>query len=110
MRFIHQLQGWPCLRWDAAEIEDELSAASFELGKFSGRLNAIGFNLQQEAVCEALSSEILQSAAIEGERLNRDDVRSSVNARRCGFIHCRRRFRKRRIPITKSWNAPSAVR
>ena len=49
MRFIHQLKGWPCLRWDAAEIEDELSAASFELGKFSGRLNAIGFNLQQEA-------------------------------------------------------------
>ena len=81
MRFIHQLKGWPCLRWDAAEIEDELSAASFELGKFSGRLNAIGFNLQQEAVCEALSSEILQSAAIEGERLNRDDVRSSVARR-----------------------------
>ena len=43
MRFIHQLKGWPCLRWDAAEIEDELSAASFELGKFSGRLNAIGY-------------------------------------------------------------------
>ena len=81
MRFIHQLKGWPCLRWEAAEIEDELSAASFELGKFSGRLNAISFNLQQEAVCEALSSEILQSAAIEGERLNRDDVRSSVARR-----------------------------
>jgi len=81
MRFIHQLKDWPDFRWDAAEIEAGLAEASFELGKFSGRLGAIGFDLRQEAVCEALSSEILHSAAIEGERLNRDDVRSSVARR-----------------------------
>ena len=81
MRFIHQLKDWPSFRWDAAEIEAELAEASFELGKFSGRLGAIGFDLRQEAVCEALSSEILHSAAIEGERLNRNDVRSSVARR-----------------------------
>ena len=81
VRFIHQLKDWPSFRWDAAEIEAELAEASFELGKFLGRLGAIGFDLRQEAVCEALSSEILHSAAIEGERLNRDDVRSSVARR-----------------------------
>ena len=56
MRFIHQLKDWPDFRWDAAEIEAELAEASFELGKFSGRLGAIGVDLRQEAVCEALSS------------------------------------------------------
>ena len=81
VRFIYQLKNWPFFRWDAAEIEAELAEASFELGKFSGRLGAIGFDLRQEAVCEALSSEILHSAAIEGEQLNRDDVRSSVARR-----------------------------
>lgn len=81
VRFIHQLKDWPSFRWDAAEIEAELAETSFELGKFLGRLGAIGFDLRQEAVCEALSSEILHSAAIEGERLNRDDVRSSVARR-----------------------------
>ena len=85
MRFIHQLKDWPCFTWNAAEIESGLSESSFMLGKFSGRLGAIGFDLQQEAVCEALSSEIVHSAAIEGERLNRDDVRSSV-ARRMEIV------------------------
>ena len=85
MRFIHQLKDWPSFRWNAAEIEAELAEVSFELGKFAGRLGAIGFDLRQEAVCETLSSEILHSAAIEGERLNRDDVRSSV-ARRMEIV------------------------
>ena len=85
MRYIHQLKDWPCFRWDAGEVEGVLAEASFELGKFSGKLNAIGFNLRQEAVCEALSAEILNSAEIEGERLNRDDVRSSV-ARRMEIV------------------------
>ena len=81
MRFIHQLKDWPNFRWDAGEVEGVLAEASFELGKFSGRLNAIGFDICQEAVCETLATEILNSAEIEGERLNRDDVRSSVAKR-----------------------------
>ena len=81
MRYIYQQKDWPRFRWDAAGIEADLAEASFGLGRFSGRLNAIGFDMRQEAVCETLSSEILNSAAIEGERLNRDDVRSSVARR-----------------------------
>ena len=81
MRFIHQQKDWPGFRWDAGEVEGVLAEASFELGKFSGRLNAIGFDICQEAVCETLATEILNSAEIEGERLNRDDVRSSVAKR-----------------------------
>ena len=81
MRYIYQQKDWPRFRWDAAGIEADLAEASFGLGRFSGRLNAIGFDMRQEAVCETLSSEILNSAAIEGERLNCDDVRSSVARR-----------------------------
>ena len=68
MRFIHQQKDWPGFRWDAGEVEGVLAEASFELGKFSGRLNAIGFDICQEAVCETLATEILNSAEIEGER------------------------------------------
>ena len=81
MRYIHQLKDWPKFRSSAAEVESQLAESSFALGKFLGRLNSIGFDVQNEAVCEMLSSEILNSAAIEGERLNRDDVRSSVARR-----------------------------
>ncbi|MBQ4439590.1 MAG: Fic family protein [Kiritimatiellae bacterium] len=81
MRYIHQLKDWPHFKWNAKEVEGRLAEASFSLGKFLGRLNSIGFEMQNEAVCETISEEILNSSAIEGERLNRDDVRSSVARR-----------------------------
>lgn len=81
MKYIYQNKDWPNWRWDAAEVADVLAEVSMELGKFLGRLSSIGFAAQKEAVHEMLSTEILESAAIEGERLNRDDVRSSVARR-----------------------------
>ena len=74
MRYIYQHRDWPKFRWDSAELAAELEAASFSTGKFSGRLAAIGFEMQSDAVCETLSAEILNSAEIEGERLNREDL------------------------------------
>ena len=81
MRYIYQHKSWPNFRWDSAGIASDLEAASFAIGKFLGRLTSIGFSVQNEAVCEMLSTEILNSAEIEGERLNREDVRSSVAKR-----------------------------
>ena len=81
MQFIHQLKDWPHFTWDASKVEARLAEVSFELGKFFGRLGAIGFEVQKEAVCETLATEILNSSEIEGEMLNRDDVRSSVAKR-----------------------------
>ncbi|MBR0458335.1 MAG: Fic family protein [Victivallales bacterium] len=86
MQYIYQRKDWPCFKWDASVLERQLAETSLELGKFLGRLHSIGFDVQSEAVCETLSAEILNSAAIEGERLNRDDVRSSV-ARRMEIVH-----------------------
>lgn len=85
MKYIYQHKDWPNWRWGAAEVSNELAEVSIELGKFIGRLSSIGFAMQKEAVHEMLSTEILESAAIEGERLNRDDVRSSV-ARRMELV------------------------
>lgn len=72
---------WPEFRWKSEELEGELSAATFRLGRFLGRLADIGFALRGEAGAEAVSGEILASAEIEGETLNRADVRSSVARR-----------------------------
>ena len=81
MEYIYQHREWPNLRWKAAEVSEGLAEVSMELGKFIGRLSSIGFTAQKEAAHEMLSTEILESAAIEGEKLNRDDVRSSVAKR-----------------------------
>jgi len=45
---------------------------------------AIGFNLKNEAYLEALSLDVIKSSEIEGERLDLDQVRSSI-ARRLGM-------------------------
>ena len=117
VRHIYQHKDWPKFRWDSAELAAELEAASFAIGKFSGRLAAIGFEMQSDAVCETLSAEILNSAEIEGERLNRDDVRSSVAKRMeivlAGAQSATSREAESRadmiIDATRNWEAPMTM-
>lgn len=84
-RYIWKQRDWPNFKWRSAELELALSTNQFALGRFLGRLDRIGFKLRNHAGFETLSEEILKSAAIEGESLNREDVRSSV-ARRMDIV------------------------
>ena len=84
-RFIWQQPNWPRFTWQSQELEDALARSAFTQGRFLGSLSGIGLNLQNHAGFETLSEEILSSAAIEGETLNRADVRSSV-ARRMQIV------------------------
>ena len=47
-------------------------------------MGALGFQLQQEAILRTLTSDVLKSSEIEGEKLNAAQVRSSL-ARRLGI-------------------------
>ena len=85
MRYIHELPDWPEFRWKSDELAGVLAESSFRLGRFLGRLAGIGFELRNEAGLEALSGEIIESARIEGETLDRADVRSSI-ARRMEIV------------------------
>ena len=49
-----------------------------------GRMEALGFNLRQEAVLQTLTADVLKSSEIEGEKLDAEQVRSSI-ARRLGM-------------------------
>lgn len=81
MRYIWQHKAWPLMTWSAKDVESVLYEASYRQGLLLGRLAGIGFDLQNRAGFEALSDEIVSSSAIEGETLNRADVRSSVARR-----------------------------
>lgn len=85
MRFVWQLKDWPRFTWDACALAGELSETVLKQGRFLGELSAIGFENRKRACFESISDEIVNSAAIEGETLNRDDVRSSV-ARRMEIV------------------------
>lgn len=53
-------------------------------GLLIGHMGAIGFNLQQEAVLQTLTADVLKTSEIEGERFDAEQVRSSI-AQRLGI-------------------------
>jgi Fic family protein len=84
MNFIHHLPQWPNFEYDAHKILHLVGSVRNLQGKLSGKMEALGFSLKNEAHLEALSLDITKSSEIEGEHLDLDKVRSSI-ARRLGM-------------------------
>ena len=82
--YIHMQNGWPSFRWNDATISTQLAATRHAQGLLLGRMESLGFQLRQEADLTALTTETVQSSAIEGEKLDARQVRSSL-ARRLGI-------------------------
>ncbi len=68
--YIHELEDWPRFHWDAERIADRLASARHRQGRLIGRMEGLGFNLQQEAELETLTADVLKSSEIEGEKLD----------------------------------------
>ncbi|WP_292135791.1 Fic family protein [Brevundimonas sp.] len=84
MTYIHELADWPDLTWDDSALAQPLAAVRHRQGRLIGRMEALGFPLREEAVLRTLTEDVLKSSEIEGEVLDRDQVRSSI-ARRLGM-------------------------
>ena len=78
MNYIHEKRNWPKLTWDAGTLSVQLAAIRHQQGFLLGRMSALGFENRAEASLEILTANIVKSSEIEGEILNRDDVRSSI--------------------------------
>src|SRR6266850_985655 len=83
-RYIHELPGWPGFRWDHKKLAGPLAALRHRQGRLIGRMETRGFSLRAEATLQTLTQDVLKSSEIEGEILDRDQVRSSI-ARRLGI-------------------------
>lgn len=70
--------------WDDSSLYNLLADVNMLRGQLLGRLQMFGMNEQNDSFVETLTQEIVHSSEIEGERLNRDSVRSSV-ARQLGL-------------------------
>jgi len=82
--YIHELPDWPHFTWKLDVLANTLAAAWQRQGRLVGRMQALGFALQEEAVLQTLTEDVLKSSEIEGEILDRDQVRSSI-ARHLGM-------------------------
>src|SRR6202171_4554732 len=65
-------------------LADPLADVRHRQGRLIGHMEALGFNLRQEAMLQTLTADVLKSSEIEGEKLNAEQVRSSI-ARRLGI-------------------------
>lgn len=84
MTYIHEQSEWPDFRWDDTALAQPLAAVRHRQGRLIGRMEALGFPLREEAVLRTLTEDVLKSSEIEGEVLDREQVRSSI-ARRLGM-------------------------
>src|SRR5437879_9065862 len=82
--YIHELEDWPRFNWSRERLAEPLAAVRHRQGRLIGHMEALGFNLRQEAVLQTLTADVLKSSEIEGERLDAEQVRSSI-ARRLGM-------------------------
>ena len=83
-RYIHERPDWPEFTWDRDAIAAPLADVRHRQGRLLGRMERLGFQLQQEAELETLTLDVMKTSEIEGENLNPQQVRSSV-ARRLGM-------------------------
>lgn len=82
--YIHERRDWPKFRWDHERLAAPLAAARHRQGRLIGQMEALGFKVKEEAVLRTLTDDVLKSSEIEGEKLDADQVRSSV-ARQLGM-------------------------
>jgi len=82
--YLYNNQNWPVFEWNSEKLLPLLAYVRNRQGKLIGKMGALGFELQNEANLEILTIEILKSTEIEGEFLDREQVRSSI-ARRLGL-------------------------
>jgi Fic family protein len=83
-RHVHELPDWPNFGWDQQSLASVLATVRHQQGRLIGRMEGLGFPLQQEAVLQTLTEDVVKSSEIEGERLDQSQVRSSI-ARRLGM-------------------------
>ena len=82
--YIHENNDWTKFSYDGESILTLLASVRHSQGRLLGRMESLGFSLREEAMLTTLTLDILKSTEIEGEVLDKDQVRSSI-ARRLGL-------------------------
>jgi Fic family protein len=84
MAYIYDHPDWPQFQWHQSALAAKLAHVRHRQGRLIGRMESLGFQLRTEAVLQTLTEDVVKSSDIEGETLDRDQVRSSI-ARRLGM-------------------------
>ena len=84
MRYVWHNTNWAEFTWNNDVLVQPLGRTRLRQGGLLSKVDALGLKFSREARAEILIEETVKTAAIEGQALDRDSVRSSV-ARRLGL-------------------------
>lgn len=76
--YIHEHPDWPRFEFDLELLATPLAEFRFVQGRFLGSLQAMGIDASEQAALDVFSEDAVETSAIEGEKLDRSLVRSSV--------------------------------
>jgi len=82
--YLWERSQWPAMTWDWRRLSPLLARASREQGRLLGKMEGLGFRLRSEAHLRTLTEDVVKSSEIEGEKLDTEQVRSSI-ARKLGL-------------------------
>jgi Fic family protein len=87
--YIHELNEWPNFTWDQERLESLIEQVKKDRNDLFEKLtesyfHELGQNLRAEADVQMLTEEVVKTSEIEGERLDPEQVRSSI-ARKLGL-------------------------
>lgn len=81
MKYIWERKNWFDFKYDEAAVLRPLSQLRILQGKLLGRVASLDIKLETEAQAVVLVEEAVRTAEIEGQKLSRNSVRSSVAVR-----------------------------
>ncbi len=77
-KYNWQQHDWPDFQYDLSPLQESLFFIAEKMGLVAGKINHLSEHLQTDAAVEFMVEEAIKSSQIEGERINRIDVRSSI--------------------------------
>jgi Fic family protein len=113
MTWNWQRPDWPRFRFELGGLEAELLSFARRAGELQGTLQMLPEDAREEALVDIMLAEAVQSSAIEGAFLDRQDVMSSIR-NHLGLNHVPARIRDRasggagqlEVAARKSWRRP----
>lgn len=86
--YIYEHENWPNFVFDIEKILSLLEKCHIEQGKLLSKIEMLGLSAKNDKILSTITSDVVKSNEIEGNLLNKEQLRSSI-ARRLG-IHSER--------------------
>ncbi len=83
-KYIYEYKNWTNFTWQETTVQVVFGEVRYLQGRIMGQMNTLGFATKEEAILTTLTLDVLKSSEIEGEKLDYQQVRSSI-ARRLGI-------------------------